>query len=145
MGSGLSHHAESKGAKNLFKQIDKDKSGLLEISELIDAAKQYGNEMEAEWSTELVQQLLAQSDHNNDGALSPDEFEHALKELAITHPGSKKKKGKKAKGNRSSGGTMTSAVKAQHAHANVIDKLADEHSRKQKAGECEAATTSVVP
>jgi hypothetical protein len=130
MGGGAST-AGGKSAKKLFKELDKDKSGSLSAHELVAAAQQYGNEMEAEWSDELVEQMLIRFDANSDGSLCIGEFEHALKELTKTHPG-KKKKGKKAKAGKNTGGDMSSAVKANVAHADIVDRLADEHSRKPK-------------
>lgn len=119
MGIGASiTSSNAKDAKKIFKAIDTDGSGTLSIGELEAAVKQYGSDIEAEWSDDFIKECMTKFDANGDGALDVGEFENALAQLSHTKPGKKKKKSQ-AKG-KNSGGGMMSAINNQAKQAELI-------------------------
>ena len=100
-------------------------SNNLDVAELVAATKKYGNEIEADWSDEVINDCMKRFDANGDGAIDLDEFKKALAELSNTKPGKKGRK-KKERHGKNTGADMMGAINSQVNQAELAARIAAE-------------------
>ena len=85
MGTGSSvmkkAQASRSAADDLFNAVDANHDGHLELDEVYEAIKSYGDKASKDWEMDAIRDTVARFDTNGDGVLDRDEFQNVLDSL----------------------------------------------------------------
>ena len=137
MGNGASSGGKTLPSSKelaLFEEMDKDCSGSIDISELLEALKDFSAKVQNDWPQEDLEKVIHFFDKNHDQKLDKEEYTEAVKEL------------KKREATRAAGGgrstrraSAAGATKAARDHAD--EARADAAKAKEKEREHRIAET----